>query len=130
MTQKDLAGELEDRAQPVAARWAISVSGELDVATAPQLKRALDDALQTSRRPIVVDFAALESIDRRGLAALLAARRRQQSTGLAIANPSTLLQRLIELVVGGGTEMLAPASPPPAAGPPLSSPPPAGRRPL
>jgi anti-sigma B factor antagonist len=129
MTQEDFAGELEGRAQPVAARWAISVSGEFDVATAPQLKRALDDALQRSRRRIVVDFAALESIDRRDLAALLAARRRQQSTGFAIANPSTLLRRLIELV-GVGTEMFAPPSPPPAAGPPLSSPPAAGRRPL
>lgn len=129
MTQEDLAGELEGRAQPVAARWAISVSGELDVVTAPQLKRALDDALQTSRRPIVVDFAALESIDGRGLDALLAVRRRLQSTGFAIAHPSTLLQRLIELV-SVGTEMLAPPSPPPAAGPPLPSPPAAGRRPL
>ena len=110
--------------EKTAASCAIGVSGELDVATVPQLQRALDEARRRSRHPVIIDVGALEFINGGGLATLLAASRRLRATGFAIASPSQPVRRLFELV-GVDAQMLSAA-----AGPPLSAPPTAGRRPL
>lgn len=58
------------------ARTAIlSVQGELDLATAPQLKWALVDLCESNHDRVIVDFTELEFIDSTAVGVLVAARR-------------------------------------------------------
>jgi len=59
---------------------AISVAGELDLATAPGLKRALDSAFHTGG-PVVVDLSDTVFLDSTALSVLLDAARRLGSRG-------------------------------------------------
>lgn len=62
----DLVPERESvRVQPV---------GELDMATVPELRRTLDDLLDTGFRDLVLDLARVRFMDSTGLRLLVAAR--------------------------------------------------------
>ncbi|MFG2484841.1 MULTISPECIES: STAS domain-containing protein [Streptomyces] len=82
---------------------AVRPVGEIDMATAPLLSRALAQALahvgasQADR--IVTDCSRVTFCDSSGLNALLAARLEAIRTGAAIhlANPAPQLQRLLEI---------------------------------
>ena len=54
----------------------IAVSGELDLASADQLDRAIRDAERSTTGWIVIDLEALRFMDSTGLGVLLQARRR------------------------------------------------------
>lgn len=58
--------------------------GELDLATAPALELALDDALDEALR-VVLDLRELDFIDSSGLRTLLTARRRAELSGAAFS---------------------------------------------
>ncbi|MEX0972778.1 MAG: STAS domain-containing protein [Solirubrobacterales bacterium] len=62
--------ELEDGVR------AITVCGELDMNTAPQLERQLDDALAASGASIMVDLSSCEFIDSTGIALIVRAWQR------------------------------------------------------
>ena len=72
----------------------VSVSGEVDLATAPALERTLLDAAEDQTGEVIVDLTWCSFLDSRGLTALLAARERlghsDQSLGLVVSNPSVL----------------------------------------
>ncbi|MFF4579919.1 STAS domain-containing protein [Streptomyces sp. NPDC001389] len=93
---------------PVAA---VRPTGEIDIATAPGLSRALDEALgllRTSRADrIVADCSRVTFCDSSGLNALLAARREAARTNaeLHLANPAPQLQRLLQM---SGADVLFP----------------------
>jgi anti-sigma B factor antagonist len=55
---------------------ALFLSGELDMATAPQLTEALDPLIARGPHEIVVDLSALSFIDSSGIAALVEAQHR------------------------------------------------------
>jgi anti-sigma B factor antagonist len=71
------------RACPVVA-----VSGELDIATAPQLEETLERAAATPS-PLVIDLTATSFCDSTGMTALLRAYKRADAaqTGLIIVCP-------------------------------------------
>ncbi len=73
-------------------RTVVRVGGELDLATAPDLDQVLSDA----NSEIVVDLAALEFMDARGLAVLSAAdgRARQHGDRVSVVHASPLVQRM------------------------------------
>jgi anti-sigma B factor antagonist len=82
----------------------LAVSGELDMATARQLRAALD-AESEGDAPIVVDLAALDFIDITGLRALLDAAGHAAAKGLGfeVLNPSASVRRLLDLTgLGSG----------------------------
>lgn len=54
----------------------VSVLGEVDVATAPALREALDAAVDGGSDPLVVDLSAVTFIDSTGLGVLIGARKR------------------------------------------------------
>lgn len=56
--------------------WVIAIDGELDIATAPQLRDALGDAIRYGREHVVVDLSGVVFVDSMGLAALLNGLRR------------------------------------------------------
>jgi anti-anti-sigma factor len=59
----------------------IAVSGELDLASADQLDRAIRDAEQIATGWIVIDLEDLSFLDSTGLGVLLQARRRATENG-------------------------------------------------
>jgi anti-sigma B factor antagonist len=59
----------------------IAVSGELDLASADQLDKAIRDAEQIATGWIVIDLEDLSFLDSTGLGVLLQARRRAMENG-------------------------------------------------
>jgi anti-sigma B factor antagonist len=86
----------------------MTVSGELDVASSPQLSEALDRLDLTEQRPMVLDLAGLEFIDVTGLRVLLRAQEKARQTGtqLTVVNVSQGIRRLLKLT--GTTDLLEP----------------------
>jgi|RhiMethySRZTD1v2_1073278.scaffolds.fasta_scaffold01640_26 anti-sigma B factor antagonist len=90
----------EEREQPLEVQSAdhgeswchLKLSGELDMASAPRVRQAVDDAVGRGRNQVLIDAADVTFIDSSALMVLLTARS--------------------ELVDGGGTLRLSAASPP------------------
>lgn len=61
--------------------YVVSIEGELDIHTAPELEQAFDTILARGGRSVVVDLVGLEFIDSAALAALLRALPRFRSRG-------------------------------------------------
>jgi len=78
---------------------AITVSGELDVASAPDLEAELLAVEATDARTIMVDLAGLQFIDSTGLRLLLNAyaRSRADSDRLALLRPTDGVFRVFEI---------------------------------
>jgi len=72
----------------------VSVSGEVDLATAPALERTLRDAAEDQTGEVIVDLTCCSFLDSRGLTALLATRKRlgnsDRSLGLVLSNRNVL----------------------------------------
>ncbi len=77
----------------------ITVTGELDAATAPALRAELDELRSAPGVPLVVDLRDLVFIDSSGLGVLATAanRRAAEGTVLVVANPSAQARAVLEL---------------------------------
>lgn len=77
----------------------LTLSGEIDVATAPQLERAVRDCLHASVRSIDLDLAPLDFCDLRGLYAFIDATWLTVAAGgrLCLESPPPMLRRLLTL---------------------------------
>lgn len=64
----------EDRSQPGA--HVIAVSGEVDIFTAPELKRAIGTAIDSGARAIIVDLTETRFLDSTALGVLIGAVKR------------------------------------------------------
>jgi anti-sigma B factor antagonist len=75
------------------------VDGELDIATAPRMIAALNEALADLASPLVVDLTSVVFMDSTGLALLMNARRRvvRRGHGFAIVCPGGPLARVFEI---------------------------------
>jgi anti-sigma B factor antagonist len=76
------------------------VTGELDQATVPELKQALEPAIDAGSGSLLVDLSDCAFIDSSGLAALLATRERITATAgraFAVCCPDTQVRRLLEI---------------------------------
>jgi anti-sigma B factor antagonist len=85
----------------------VRAGGELDLATAPQLVRAIAVAAGGRRPRVLVDLAAVEFCDSAGLRALLGAAREVEAGAgrLVVAvEPGGMVARLLEMA--GLTEFL------------------------
>jgi len=84
----------------------VVVRGEIDVATAPQLREALHELVQDGVKQIVLDCAALSFLDSSGIGLLVATRKRLGEGGqLVIASPPSHVRKVLELT--GVTEELS-----------------------
>jgi anti-anti-sigma factor len=83
----------------------LSVSGEIDLTTAPILERALQEAESLLPRRIVLELSALQFIDSSGLHALCAAHARAEQHGraLVLENVPAHVRRLLGIA---GMDML------------------------
>jgi anti-sigma B factor antagonist len=86
-------------ASPAGGAVELRVRGELDMASAPELARALDGALAADHRLLVLDVADLSFLDCAGMrpirAALCELQRRDGS--LLIRHPQPLVERTLQL---------------------------------
>lgn len=84
----------------------LAVSGELDLASSPQLLQALEGTYSEARERLVLDLAGLQFMDVTGLRALLRVQEgaRQAGRELILANVQPGIRRL--LTVTSTTELL------------------------
>ncbi len=77
----------------------LSVTGELDIATAPRMLSALNEALADVAVPLIVDLSGVVFMDSTGLALLINARRRvrRRGQGFAIVCPGGPISRVFEI---------------------------------
>ena len=78
MIHPSFAIEVERRDDGAAV---VSLSGELDLATAPQLRQTVGDLMGMGTRHLVVDLEGVEFIDSSGLGALLWVEHRLHAVG-------------------------------------------------
>jgi anti-sigma B factor antagonist len=77
-----------------------AVAGEVDLATSPELRRALFDALDAGFVDLPVDMAAVELIDATGIGVLVSAANRAQRAGgrVTVRKPSGVVERVLAAV--------------------------------
>jgi anti-sigma B factor antagonist len=77
----------------------VSVAGELDQGTAPELRGALADALGDGASPVLVDLSDCNFIDSTGLSLLVEAKRRlgDERRRFGVCCPDPDVRRLLEL---------------------------------
>ena len=77
----------------------LAVEGELDIATAPRMIAALNEALAETDSALVVDLTEVVFMDSTGLALLMNARRRvvRLGQGFAIVCPGGPISRVFEI---------------------------------
>ena len=73
--------------------------GELDVASSPVVRRAVDDLMAAGTRHLVVDLARVDFVDSTGLALLIAIDARLDIAGgsLALSHPNARIRQLIRV---------------------------------
>jgi anti-sigma B factor antagonist len=77
----------------------LDVEGELDIATAPRMIAALNEAFADLSTPLVVDLSSVDFMDSTGLALLMNAHRRvrRRVQGFAIVCPGGPISRVFEI---------------------------------
>jgi anti-sigma B factor antagonist len=77
----------------------LEVEGELDIATAPRMIAALNEAFAELSTPLVVDLSSVDFMDSTGLALLMNAHRRvrRRGQGFAIVCPGGPISRVFEI---------------------------------
>ena len=85
----------------------IAVSGEVDVATAPELRERLYDAVDRSAGPVIADLLAVTFIDSTALGVLIGARERSEAKGsdLRVVLKEPRLVKIFEIT--GLTELFS-----------------------
>jgi anti-sigma B factor antagonist len=81
------------------ARVTVTVTGDLDMATTPDLSAFLATALRDGDDHVSLDLAGLTFIDAQGLGALVSFRNRTRRQGihLKLINSSNCVKRLLRL---------------------------------
>ena len=81
-----------------AATTVLAVEGELDLASAPNLKWTLTDLISGGARRIVLDLSAVTFIDSTALGVLVGIHRGLPADGrMAIARPGAEVMNILEL---------------------------------
>ena len=77
----------------------VRMTGDIDLATAPELPQRLDPVLVAGTGDVDLDLSEVTFLDSRGLVALLAARRalHDKDHRLRVLNPSKPVLRVFEL---------------------------------
>jgi anti-sigma B factor antagonist len=84
--------------QDVGRRTVLCVAGEIDIATAPGVTRAIDAALATGALELWIDLTPAAFMDSSGVHVLLAAQRRlcELNRRFAVICPEGCIRRLFE----------------------------------
>jgi anti-sigma B factor antagonist len=77
----------------------VAVTGELDLASSPELEGKLDEVWSSDADQLVIDLRALEFMDSTGLSIIVGAHQRLAETGrkLSVVKGPPQVQRLLDL---------------------------------
>ena len=77
----------------------LAVSGEVDLATAPGLRRELETLIAEAHSPAGLDLSAVTFIDASGLSELVTAKRKVAHTDVefVLVDPSAPCRRILEV---------------------------------
>jgi anti-sigma B factor antagonist len=76
----------------------ITVRGDVDMASAPQLRDVLDELVEAGSQRIVLDCRALAFLDSSGIGVLIAARNRLGDEGvIVLASPPAHVRKVLEI---------------------------------
>ena len=93
---------LDTRVVETGSTVLVALSGELDLATAPQLRSCLAPLVTARTAPdeLVLDLSALTFLDASGISALLTVQRALAARGgrLALRSPSRLVRRVVKVL--------------------------------
>ncbi len=91
--------QLKIRLEPDLQGVRITLVGEVDLATVPELDRLLDDLAQSEHSRLLIDLTGVEFMDSTGLASLIRALHAADANGhrLTVRRGSPQVQRLFEL---------------------------------
>jgi anti-sigma B factor antagonist len=94
------AGAQRDGSTEVVGRTVVAISGELDLATSPELEREVLALLQEGVIEVVVDASGVDFIDASGIGVLVGAANRARETGgqLVLRGTSEATRRLLDLL--------------------------------
>ena len=100
--------------------WTVlSVRGEIDMATCPQLRQEIVNQIATGNTQIVVDLGGVEFIDSTGLGVLIGGLKRARSQGgdLRVSRVGERLEKMFDLTgLGDVLAVVDPANPDQASG--------------
>mgnify|MGYP002336304487 CR=1 FL=1 len=101
MTEEAAAGRLlKVREEAAGDARILTLDGEFDLSSAPEVRAALDGAVDAGTRKIVVDMLSCSFVDSTGLGVLLhAAKRIEGKGGMAIACVDEQIRRLLGLTM-------------------------------
>jgi anti-sigma B factor antagonist len=94
-----------------AETWIVTVAGELDLATAPQLEAVFEAVDATSSDRVLVDLAAVTFLDSSGIRALVRAKRRLDGIGAPLVVDAVSDSARQVLDVSGVLEALSERAP-------------------
>jgi anti-sigma B factor antagonist len=77
----------------------VEVEGEIDLSTAPRLKKAVDEALERGPERLVVDLSCVSFMDSSGLSSLLSTRQVVESRRcpFVVYAPSAVVERVLSI---------------------------------
>jgi anti-sigma B factor antagonist len=73
----------------------VEVSGEIDMATAPELRAVLDRATDEASSGIVIDLLDVSFMDSSGLGVMIAIRQRHPDLEMSIVTDDGMVQKLL-----------------------------------
>lgn len=90
---------LEVTVRPHGGRAVVRLRGELDIASADDLRRHLNDARREHGEHVVLDLSALEFMDSGGLSVIVACYKATSAAGgsLVLAAPRSIVRRALEI---------------------------------
>ena len=99
LREEDATPAMTVRRRLVGHRTVLAVTGEVDLATAPELASAVDTALASGAQELWLDLSGTAFMDSSGLHVLLDAHRRMRGLRrrLAIICPGGAVRRLFEI---------------------------------
>lgn len=78
----------------------LTLSGELDLSSAPELEQAISESKPQAGRRLLLDLSGLGFMDSTGVSVLIAAKRDADANGwlISVRHPNGQVRRLLELV--------------------------------
>lgn len=79
--------------------WVLTIAGELDLRTSPQLEQSLDRVWASGAELVILDLRQIEFMDSTGLRVLLSAHQRAQERGrrFALVRGADQVERVLTL---------------------------------